>query len=150
MKVKETKEFNEVFIFMKEYFQHDNQYLFSDTIDTITNSNGKKFNSLYCLYVDVNEETPIRDVTLLWEEGKTEDLMDKVDGLLFFDRGVEYFVKVVDEDYRYIASLSLSMHDMPVRDLMPLIQMYLLDKIKIDDNSIELQNDLQEDVKKWR
>lgn len=65
MKVKETKEFNEVFIFMKEYFQHDNQYLFSDTIDTITNSNGKKFNSLYCLYVDVNEETPIRGVTLL-------------------------------------------------------------------------------------
>lgn len=29
MKIKETKEFNEVFIFMKEYFQHDNRYLFS-------------------------------------------------------------------------------------------------------------------------
>lgn len=58
MNVIESKEFNEVMEYMKEYFQHSKHYLFSNTIDTVTKSDGKKYNSLYCFYTNENKEVP--------------------------------------------------------------------------------------------
>ncbi len=58
MNVIGSKEFNEVMEYMKEYFQHSKHYLFSNTIDTVTKSDGKKYNSLYCFYTNENKEDP--------------------------------------------------------------------------------------------
>lgn len=150
MNVIESKEFNEVMEYMKEYFQHSKHYLFSNTIDTVTKSDGKKYNSLYCFYAHEDEEVHTPGVALLWNEDRKENHINEVDGILFFECAMEYFMKVVDEDYDFRPFLSLSLKETSVKDMMPLIQAQLLSKIKVEDNSIDLYNEMQEDIKMWR
>ena len=83
-------------------------------------------------------------------ENCSRRIINEVDGILFFECAMEYFMKVVDEDYDFRPFLSLSLKETSVKDMMPLIQAQLLSKIKVDDNSIDLYNEMQEDIKMWR
>lgn len=105
---------------------------------------------MYCFHCEENEDIPILGVALLWHENRTSNLIDEVDGIMFFDCGMEYFMKAVDEDYDYRAALSLSFREMSLNVLMPFIQALLLNKVKVNDGSCQLFNELQSEVKMWR
>ena len=150
IKLSDNKEFKKVKYYMSDYFQNSKHYLFSDSVDVLTKSNGEKYNFMYCFHCEENEDIPILGVALLWHESKTTNLIDEVDGIMFFDCGMEYFMKAVDEDYDYRAALSLSFREMSLNALMPFIQALLLNKVKVNDGSCQLFNELQSEVKMWR
>lgn len=70
MNVIESKGFNEVMEYMKEYFQHSKHYLFSNTIDTVTKSDGrplvsvKSFAVITHKYISINAYSDAQHRTL--------------------------------------------------------------------------------------
>lgn len=115
----DNKEFKKVEDYMSDYFQHSKHYLFSNSVDVLTKSNGEKYNFMFCFYCEENEDVPVPGIALLWKEERKENLLNEVDGIMFFDCGMEYFMKVVDENYDFRPSLSLSLKKTSVKDLMP-------------------------------
>ena len=116
----------------------------------ITKSNGDKYNSLYCFYSPDEDDESMYGVALLWREDKEDGFMDSVDGFMFFETGMEYIYKEVAEEYELNSTLFLSFDEMSVVELMPLIRTFLLKKIKIEDNAIELHNEFHDIQREYK
>ena len=82
IKLSDNKEFKKVKDYMSDYFQNSNHYLFSDSVDVLTKSNGEKYSFMYCFHCEENEDIPILGVALLWHESKTTNL------IMFFMGGI--------------------------------------------------------------
>ena len=149
MKTETEEKIKEVSKYILDNFHHEQKCYFSSHISLITKSNGDKYNSLYCFYSPDDDDDPMLGVALLWREDKEDGFMDSVDGFMFFENGMEYMYKEVAEEYELNSTLFLSFDEMSVVELMPLIRTFLLKKIKVEDNAIELYNEFQNQCRKY-
>ena len=150
MKTESEEKITEVSKCIRDNFHHEKKWYFSSHIDVITKSNGDKYNSLYCFYSPDEDDESMYGVALLWCEDKEDGFMDSVDGFMFFETGMEYIYKEVAEEYELNSTLFLSFDEMSVVELMPLIRTFLLKKIKVEDNAIELHNEFHDIQREYK
>ena len=150
MKTETEEKIKEVSKYILDNFHHEKKCYFSSHINLITKSNGDKYNSLYCFYSPDEDDESMYGVALLWRKDKEDGFMDGVDGFMFFETGMEYIYKEVAEEYELNSTLFLSFNEMSVVELMPLIRTFLLKKIKVEDNAIELHNEFHDIQREYR
>lgn len=150
MKTESEEKIKEVSKYILDNFHHEQKCYFSSYIDVITKSSGDKYNSLYCFYSPDEDDESMYGVALLWREDKEDGFMDGVDGFMFFETGMEYIYKEVAEEYELNSTLFLSFDEMSVVEVMPLIRTFLLKKIKIEDNAIELHNEFHDIQREYK